>query len=216
MIMEKNIFTKVYMWVFIGLMLTFGSGLMLATSESLINLVFGTGLYWVVFIAEFIIAIILPVRLMKMSKNTAIVLYLLYTILTGLTFASIFLLYEIASIIFIFLVAALCFLIFAMFGRFTNIDLSKIGIILLMALVGVLILEIINIFLANGTLDTTLCIIGLIIFFAYIAYDIQKIKRLEAYGMDPDKLAIYGAFDLFLDFINVFIRLLQLFGKRRD
>lgn len=214
--MEKSIFTKVYMWVFIGLMITFGSGYLLSTSEAAIRTVFGSGLYWLIFIGEFVIAIILPLRLKKMSKTTSIVLYLLYTLLTGLTFASIFLMYKISSIIYIFLVAALTFLIFAMIGRFTKIDLSNIGIVLLMALIGILILSIINMFLGNESLDMMLCVLGLVIFFIYTAYDIQKIKHMDTLGIEEDKLAIYGAFQLFLDFINIFIRLLQLMGKNKD
>lgn len=214
--MEKSIFTKVYMWVFIGLMITFGSGYLLSTSETAIRTVFGSGLYWLIFIGEFVIAIILPLRLKKMSKTTSIVLYLLYTLLTGLTFASIFLMYKISSIIYVFLVAALTFLIFAMIGRFTKIDLSNIGIVLLMALIGILILSIINMFLGNESLDMMLCVLGLIVFFVYTAYDIQKIKHMDTLGIEEDKLAIYGAFQLFLDFINIFIRLLQLMGKNKD
>ncbi len=214
--MEKSIFTKVYMWVFIGLMITFGSGYLLSTSEAAIRTIFGSGLYWLIFIGEFAIAIILPLRLKKMSKTTSIVLYLLYTLLTGLTFASIFLLYKISSIIYVFLVASLTFLIFAMIGRFTKIDLSNIGIVLLMALIGILILSIINMFLGNESLDMMLCVLGLIVFFVYTAYDIQKIKHMDTLGIEEDKLAIYGAFQLFLDFINIFIRLLQLMGKNKD
>lgn len=214
--MEKSIFTKVYMWVFIGLMITFGSGYLLSTSETAIRTVFGSGLYWLIFIGELIIAIILPLRLKKMSKTTSIVLYLLYTLLTGLTFASIFLMYKISSIIYVFLIAALTFLIFAMIGRFTKIDLSNIGIVLLMALIGIFILSIINMFLGNESLDMMLCVLGLVIFFIYTAYDIQKIKHMDTLGIEEDKLAIYGAFQLFLDFINIFIRLLQLMGKNKD
>ena len=214
--MEKNIFSKIYMWVFIGLLITFASGYYLATSIPLINLIFGTSLYWVIFIAQIIIAIVLPVRLMKMSKTTATILYLLYTLLTGLTFTSIFIMFEITSIIFVFLVTAVVFLVFALIGRFTKIDITKIGTFLVMGLIGIIILEIINVFVMSSGLDMFLCIIGLVLFLGYTAYDIQKIKKMDDYGMDKDKLAIIGAFDLYLDFINLFLRLLRLFGKGRD
>jgi len=214
--MEKSIFSKIYMWVFVGLLITFISSYTVSTSLAAIKLIFGGPLYWIIFIAQIAIAIFLPLRLNKMSKTTATILYLFYSLLTGLTFATLFLMYEISSIIFVFLISLILILIFALIGRFTNIDLSKLGIILLMSLVAVIILEIINIFIMSSGLDMTLCIIGLIIFFGYIAYDIQKIKRLDSYGMDKDKLAIIGAFELYLDFINVFIRLLRIFGKSRD
>jgi len=214
--MEKSIFSKIYMWVFVGLLITFISSYVVSTSIAAIRLIFGSPLYWLIFLAQIVIAIYLPVRLNKMSKTTATILYLLYSLLTGLTFATIFLMYEISSIIFVFLISSLVFLIFALIGRFTNIDLSKLGVILLMALVGIIIFEIINIFIMSSALDMTLCIIGLLVFFGYIAYDIQKIKRLDSYGMDKEKLAIIGAFELYLDFINVFIRLLRLLGKNKD
>ena len=214
--MEKSIFSKIYMWVFVGLLITFASGFYLTTSEQLIYLVFGTSLYWIIFVAQIVIAIVLPVRLNKMNSVMATVLYLAYTLLTGLTFGSIFLMFEIDSILFVFLVSALVFLIFAAIGRFTNMDITKIGTFLFMALIGVIILEVINIFLMNNSLNMFLCIIGLILFLGYTAYDIQKIKQMNEYGMDKDKLAIIGAFDLYLDFINIFLRLLQIFGKSRD
>ena len=214
--MEKSIFSKIYMWVFIGLLITFGSGYMLSNSPSMLNIIFSGSLYWIIFIAQIVIAIFLPVRLLKMNKNTAIILYLLYTFLTGLTFSSIFVLFEESSIIFVFLISALVFLIFAAIGRFTNIDITKIGSFLLMALIGIIILELINIFIMSSTLNMVLCIVGLVLFLGYTAYDIQKIKKMNDYGMDKDKLAIIGAFDLYLDFINIFLRLLEIFGKNRD
>ena len=214
--MEKSIFSKIYMWVFIGLLITFASGYYLQTSLSLLSLLFTNSSYLILYIAQIAIAIILPVRLHKMSKTTATILYLVYTLLTGLTFSSIFVIFNIWDIVFVFLVTALVFLIFALIGRFTKIDLTKIGTFLLMAIIGIIILEIINIFVMSSGLDLFLCIVGLIVFLGYIAYDVQKIKRMSDYGMDQDKLAIYGAFELYLDFINVFLRLLQLFGRRRD
>ena len=98
-------------------------------------------------------------------------------------------------------------------GKSDKFDLSNYGVYLIVALISSLILEIINIFLANGTLNMILCILVLAIFTIYVAYDVQKIIRR---GYDSEQLAIYGAFDLYLDFINIFLRLLQLFGNRRD
>lgn len=214
--MEKSIFSKVYMWMCIGLFITFFSSFAVYTSPWALNLIFGSSLYYVIIIAEILVAIFLSVRLTKMSKNTAIMLYLLYTFLTGLTFASIFVIFSMTSIISVFLISAIVFLVFAMIGRFTSIDLTKLGTFLLMALLGIIILEIVNIFVLSETLNMFTCIVGLLIFFGYIAYDIQKIKKMSTYGIEEEKLAIYGAFELYLDFINVFIRLLQILGKSRD
>ena len=120
-----------------------------------------------------------------------------------------------SSIIFIFLITALVFLIFALIGYFTKINLTKLGTILFMGLIGILIASIINIFVQSQTFDLILVIIGIIVFIGYIAYDINKVKRLEG-QIDEDKLSIIGALELYLDFINLFIRLLQLFGKNKD
>ena len=148
-----------------------------------------------------------------MSTTLAKGLYIGYSALTGLTFSSIFIVYEITSILWIFLASAFVFGIFALLGKSNKFDLSKYGIYLIIALLGSVILEIINIFLANGTLDIILCVFVLAIFVTYVAYDVQKI--INRYDT-TENMAIYGAFDLYLDFINIFLRLLQLFGKERD
>ena len=147
-----------------------------------------------------------------MDPNVACGLYIGYTALTGLTFSSIFIVYEVSSIIYVFLATSLVFLVFSIIGKRMNVDLRKMGIYLFVLLIAVIVLEIINIFIMNQTLDMVSCILGLCIFVGYIAYDVRKIE----YYADSDNMAIIGAFNLYLDFINIFIRLLQLFGKRRD
>ena len=117
---------------------------------------------------------------------------------------------------YVFGITALIFLIFAAIGYFTKIDLTKIGVYLFMALLGVIICSIINIFVGSQTFDLTLTIICLIIFIIYIAYDIQIIKRNLYLIEEEDNLAIYGALQLYLDFINIFIRLVSLFARSRD
>ena len=121
--------------------------------------------------------------------------------------------YQLSSIIFIFLASAVIFFVFAFLGKKTNIDLSKMGVYLFIGLLSIIILGIINIFIMNSMLDMTLCVIGLIIFIGYVAYDVQKIVT---YYDDTDNMAIVGAFELYLDFINIFIKLLRLFGKERN
>jgi FtsH-binding integral membrane protein len=116
----------------------------------------------------------------------------------------------------VFGITALIFLIFALIGYYTKIDLTKLGVYLFMALLGVIICSLINIFVGSATFDLGLTIVCLIIFIAYIAYDMQVIKKRLYHIAEEDNLAIYGALQLYLDFINIFIRLLQLFGKSRD
>ena len=213
--MKNNLYSKMFMWMFIGLLITFLVGYYVSTNENMIYNIFATKFYWVIYIAEIVTVIVLSARILKMSKNGAIFGFLLYSFLSGLTFSSIFLTFKMSSIIFIFLITALVFLIFALIGYFTKIDLTKLGTILFMGLIGILIASIINIFIQSQTFDLILVIIGIIVFIGYIAYDINKVKRLEG-QIDEDKLSIIGALELYLDFINLFIRLLQLFGKSKD
>lgn len=217
--MKNGIYSKVFMWLFIGLLVTFGVGyltlLLVVNNYNFASFIFGSG-YWLISIIEIIIALVLGARIQNIKNSTAKVLYIAYSALTGLTFSSIFIVFQLSSIIYVFLATAIIFGLFALLGKTTNVDFSKIGIYLFMALLGIIILEVINIFWTNNSLDMLLCIVSLIVFVIYIAYDMQKVKRLENTSIPEDNVAIIGAFDLYLDFINIFIRLLQLFGKRND
>ena len=210
----KN-YSKIFMWMCIGLLVTFTTGFFVSTNENMLVSIFSSGMYFILVIAELVTVIFLTARLHKMSETTAKISFILYSFLTGLTFSSVFVVYELTSILYVFLISALLFGIFAVIGALTNIDLSKIGTILLMLLFGIIICTLINMFVGSETFDLALCIIGLIVFMIYVAYDMQKIKQLENI-YDGDKLAIIGALELYLDFINIFLRLLQLFGKNRD
>lgn len=215
MIQDNKIFSKIFFWMFIGLAITFGIGYYVSLNSNMLYNVFSKYYIFLV-IAEIAVVIWLSARIRKMSPTTAKILFCLYSFLTGLTFSSIFVLYEITSIISIFGITAIIFLIFALIGYFTKIDLTKFGVYLFMGLLGVIICSIINMFVKSGTFDLTLTIIALIIFIAYIAYDIQIIKRNLYTFEEQDNLAIFGALQLYLDFINIFLRLLQLFGRSRD
>lgn len=211
----RNSFSKVFMWMFIGLLVTFATGFFVSTNTNMLEAIFTSGLYWVLAIAELVVVIFLSARIHKMSVTTARITFILYSFLTGLTFSSIFVVYEITSIIYVFLVSAIVFGIFALIGAFTKIDLSKLGTILVMLLVGIIICSIINIFLASSGFNLVICIISLIVFMLFTAYDIQKIKQYQEIYED-DKFAIIGALELYLDFINIFLDLLRLFGKSND
>lgn len=211
----KNNYSKVFMWMFIGLLVTFATGYFVSTNERMLISIFSSSIYFFLIIAELVVVIFLSARLHKMSETTAKISFILYSFLTGLTFSSVFVVYEITSILYVFLVSALLFGIFAVIGATTKADLSKLGIILLMLLVGIIICTIINLFIGSQGFNLVLCIIGLVVFMIYVAYDMQKIKQLENI-YEGDKLAIIGALELYLDFINIFLRLLQLFGRSRD
>ena len=142
--------------------------------------------------------------------------FCLYSFLTGLTFSSVFVVYHITSIIAVFGITSLLFLIFALIGKYTNIDLTKIGVYLFMILLGTIICSIINMFVKSGGFDLVLTIICLVVFLIYVAYDVQMIKKRRYQMLDDENFAVYGALQLYLDFINIFLRLLQLFGNRND
>ena len=210
--MNNEFYARVFRWLGIGLFITFLVGYFVSTNLNMLSFIFSGYTYIILFILEIVICIFLTARIHKMDPNVACGLYIGYTALTGLTFSSIFIVYEVSSIIYVFLATSLVFLVFSIIGKRMNVDLRKMGIYLFVLLIAVIVLEIINIFIMNQTLDMVSCILGLCIFVGYIAYDVRKIEYYD----DSDNMAIIGAFNLYLDFINIFIRLLQLFGKRRD
>lgn len=214
--LDNAFFSKVFMWLFVGLLVTFTSGALLIYNTDLLRLVFSGSGYVIIIVLQLALCIFLSVRIHKMSPLAAKIIYLLYSFLTGLTFSSIFLIFAIDSILFVFLVTAVLFGIFALIGKYSKIDLSKYSTFLFIGLVGVILLEIVNMFLMNNTLDMVACIISIVIFLGYVAWDIQRIKYMNDANMTSDNMAIIGAFELYLDFINLFIDLLRLFGKNRD
>ena len=213
--MENKIFSKVYGWMFIGLLISFVTGYYVSTQPNIIYNLFNKGTFFILVLVELGLCIWLSAGIRKMQTSTAKILFGLYSFVTGLTFSTIFVAYRIDSIIMVFGITALTFAIMALVGTFTNIDLTKLGTILFMGLLGIIIASIINIFLGSQTLDLGIIIIGIIIFTLYIAYDVQKVKYI-AQTLEEDKAAIICAFELYLDFINLFIKLIRLFGKSRD
>lgn len=215
--MNNQIMSKTFGWMFIGLLVTFLTGYFVSLNPNMLLNVMSTGGLLIIIIVEIALVIFLSSRITKMSPTTAKISFLLYSFVSGLTFSSIFVIYEMSSIMFIFLATAITFAIFAAIGALTNIDLTKLGTYLLMALFGVIICTIINFFLNSSSFDLALSVIIILIFIGFTAYDVQKIKRLgETNFLKEDNLAIYGALELYLDFINLFIHLLSLFGKARD
>ena len=207
----NKLYSKVYGWLFAGLLLTFATGAFLSNYENaMINLMNGVG-YIVILLVEFGLAIFLSARIHKMSGATATFCYLLYSFVTGITFSTIFMAFEMKGLILIFLITAIVFGIFALFGTFTNLSLDKLGNTLLMMLLGIIIASLINIFVGSNTMDLIICIIGMIVFIGYISYDMKKLPVLFD-SLGEENGAIYGAFQLYLDFINIFIYLLRLFG----
>jgi hypothetical protein len=214
--MQNKLMSKTFLWMFIGLLITFITGYGVSNNATMVANIFKNSTYIILSIVELIIVIILSARVRKMNKNTARIMFMLYSFISGLTFSSIFIYYEISSIIYIFLIAALIFLVFGLIGYFTNLDLTKLGTYLLMALFAIIICIIINYFVGNEKFDLVLSILSIIIFLGFTAYDVQNIKKLAYEGIDEDNIAIVGALNLYLDYINIFLHLLSIFGDSKD
>lgn len=215
---KKNTLVSAFTWLFIGLLICFGISWITTFNEELQVTIFGAfggyG-YLVYLVLELVVAFILILRIHKLKPLTAKILYIAYTALTGLSLTGIFTVYTSSSLAFVFLAAAIIFGAFAIIGKTTSIDLSKWSTYFLIALISIVLLEIINIFLLNNTLNIILCIVSILVFSFFIAYDIQKALD-KSFMANCENKGIYCAFQLFLDFINIFIDLLRLFGKTRD
>ena len=213
--LENYSYSKTFFWMFIGLLITFVTGYYVSLNENMLYNICTGGMHFLLFIVEIIIVIVLTRRLHKMSDMTAKILFCLYSFVTGLTFSVLFYAYSMQSIMYVFAVTGLLFLVFAFLGKTINIDLSKLGSIFMMILIGLLIVSIINIFIGSTMLELVLSWVFVILFLGITAYDIQRAKQLMIiYG--EEKGSIMTALQLYLDFINIFIELLKLFGKSRD
>ena len=212
--MKNKIYSKMFGWLFIGLLITFVSGYALSLNEMVLNSVLSIRIIPIIVI-ELVVAVLMGFRIQKMKPLTAKICYILYSAVTGVTFSTIFIAFEMSSVIMIFLITALLFGLLAAYGYFTKRDVTKIGNMLFVALIAIIIISIINIFLRSSSIELGISIISVIIFMGYVIYDMNNIKYLLS-SLDDDKASVYGAFQLYLDFINIFIRLLELFGKKDD
>lgn len=212
----NRLLSKTFLWMFLGLFVTFITGYIVSINENMLLSIFGGPIFWIIIILEFALVIFFSARVHKMKPMTAKICFLLYSFVSGLTFSSIFVGFELGSVMYVFLISAAIFAIFGAIGYFTNVDLNKISTFLLMGLLALVICCIVNLFVGNSTFDLIISIIALLIFFGFTAYDIQRMKILSNMGMDNDVVAINGAFQLYLDFINIFLHLLSIIGDSRD
>ncbi|MBQ7663894.1 Bax inhibitor-1/YccA family protein [Pseudoprevotella muciniphila] len=211
---------NVYIWMTLALVVTAMAAYYVASNESLLYSIAGNPiLFWGLMIGELLLVIILSARIHKMSFMTAAIMFVAYSLLNGVTMSFIFLAYTESSIVTTFLITAGTFGAMALVGSFIKKDLSAMGRILIMALIGLIIATIVNIFLASDGLSMIINYAGVLIFVGLTAYDAQKIKQmLQAYGGDVNegtkKIALMGSLSLYLDFINLFLYLLRILGNR--
>ncbi|MDY3103347.1 MAG: Bax inhibitor-1/YccA family protein [Prevotella sp.] len=211
---------KVYVWMTLALVLTGITAFGVASSPSLMMTIFQTpAIMWGLIIAELAIVIAISAAINRLSLTTATLLFVLYSVLNGATFSLIFAVYTMSSIANVFFITAGTFGVMAAYGYFTKRDLSSWGRLLLMALIGLIIATLVNVFLVKSTgFDLILSYAGVLIFVGLTAYDTQKIKQMLAMQTDmgegAQKVALLGALSLYLDFINLFLYLLRIFGRR--
>lgn len=210
---------KVYIWMAIALAITGVTAFGVASSPNLLALIFSSKLlFFGLIIAELALVILLTARLQKLSLTTATLFFVLFAVINGVTLSSIFVIYTMASIAQTFFICSATFGVMAVYGYTTKRDLSSMGKLLFMALIGLIIATVVNIFMRSSGLDMAISYIGVLVFVGLTAWDTQKIKLMlanaEDMGEGAQKIALIGALSLYLDFINLFIYLLRIFGRR--
>jgi len=210
---------KTYLWMSMALVITGLTAYVVATNAAISSYLFmHSQLIWVLFLAEIGLVIGLSAAIRKISLSTATLMFVAYAALNGITFSSLFYVYTMGSLASTFFITAGTFGAMSLVGFFTKTDLSSMGKILLMALIGLIIASVVNIFVASSGLEMLMTYLGVLIFVGLTAYDTQKIKQM--FLMAPDasestqKYAVLGALTLYLDFINLFLYLLKIFGRR--
>lgn len=209
---------SVYMWMCTALLLTGATASLVAGSETLINFILGSKIvFYGLLIAELALVWVVSSKVTQLSLPTLSGLFMLYSVLTGMTFSIYFLVFTMESIASTFFITAGTFAVMSIYGYVTKSDLTKIGNLCFMALIGLIIASVVNIFLQSEMMYWIVTYVGVLIFIGLIAYDTQKIKALATADNNEftQKLAICGALALYLDFINLFIMLLRIFGQRK-
>ena len=211
---------KVYVWMTLALVITGITAFGVANSPGVLSVVMGNQIvFWGLIIAELALVFAISGAINRLSLTTATLLFVLYSFINGVVLSSIFLIYTATSIASVFFITAGTFAVMAFIGYTTKTDLTSMGKILLMALIGMIIASLVNVFFVKSTgFDLIISYLGVLIFVGLTAYDSQKIKQMLQMAPDAgeasQKLALVGALSLYLDFINLFIYLLRILGKR--
>ncbi len=212
---EQTFIQRVYQWMAVGLALTGAIALWASQNLSIVRALAGGG-FLIIMLVEIGLVFWLSSQVLRLSTSTAIVGFLIYAALNGLTLSFIFLAYTGASIASTFFMTAGTFAAVSVFGWVTKSDLSSMGGFLFMSLIGVLIASLVNFFLKSPALYWFISYAGLAVFVGLTAYDTQRLKMIHQNGGGYiEQLAILGALQLYLDFINMFLMLLRIFGRRR-
>lgn len=212
---------KVFVWMTLALAITGLTAYGVATSPTILSLIFSSKVtFFGLIIAEFALVFAISGAINRLSLSTATMLFILYSVINGATLSSIFFAFSVATIDKVFFITAGTFGAMALVGYTTKTDLTSMGKLLFMALLGIIIASVVNMFVASSGLDLILSYVGVLVFVGLTAYDTQKIKQMcqaaPDAGESAQKLALIGALSLYLDFINLFLYLLRIFGNNRD
>ena len=207
---------QVYGWMAFALAVSGGIAYGVSLSPAAMKTVLD--MFGFIVIAEFVLVMVISFLINKINPVVAGVLFIGYAAMNGLTFSTIFLIFQLSSIVSIFGVTAGIFAAMSLYGYTTKRDLTNLGNIAFFGLIGVVVAGLVNLFLHNSMLDTVASVIGVAVFTALFAYDTQRIKEMyfQVDGQSLQKSAIIGALQLYLDFINLFLELLKLFGQTKD
>ena len=211
--------SKVYGWMFLGLLITAGTALFVASSQTLIEtFILNRILFWILVLGQLGLVFYLSARVDRIAPATAAGLFMLYSAMVGVTSSVIFLVYTGASIVSAFVIAGTMFGAMAVFGTLTKRSLAGVGQFMFMGLIGLIIASIVNIFWLNSALYFVISVVGVIVFTGLTAWDAQRLKEMAVALPDGrvGSYAVVGALSLYLDFINLFFFILRLFGGRRD
>lgn len=211
--------SKVYGWMFLGLLITAGTAVVVASSQTLIEtFILNRILFWGLVLAQLGLVFYLSARVDKIAPATAAGLFMLYSALTGITSSVILLVYTGASIASTFVITAAMFGSLAVFGTFTKRSLAGVGQFMFMGLIGLVIASIVGLFWQNSALHFVISVVGVLVFTGLTAWDAQRLKEMAVALPDGrvGSYAVVGALSLYLDFINLFFFLLRLIGGRRD
>lgn len=214
--MELNrLYAKVFKWMGLGLLVSFLTAFMVSSNETMMYNLFSGSMIWFIVGIELLLVLGLSFLINKLSYMSALIWFFLYCFVSGLTMSGLCYTYSLGSLFITFIATSVMFGVMALIGNKTNKDLSKIGTILLFSLIPIIIVSIINIFIGSTLIDFILSIVIVLVFCGITAYDMQNIKRLFFAGHDENKIAVIGALELYLDYINIFIQMLQFIGKQK-
>lgn len=211
---NNNLFKKVYLWMTIALVISGLTAMWVGFNPAIQAVVLSQGMCIGLVVTEFALVIALSYFLEKLSTTVAMLMFILFSVINGATLSVIFMIYEIGSIVSTFFITAGTFAAMSIYGYLTKTDLSKIGNLLFMGLIGLIIAGIVNWFIQSTVFDMLISCVGVLVFVGLTAYDTQKIKEVAPYS-SSDKIALFGALTLYLDFVNLFLYLLKLLGNKK-